>query len=104
MSIWTGYDAWKTAYPPEWDYEDEDVPCELDEVFTFGNLKYVLTGAYEGDTLEDARLFLLTNYGRVEQDWGETDMISETGHMWPITVPSLTDRCYDVAKAAFDRW
>ena len=103
MSNWGIYTR-RTSSHPECDYDDTDIPLELDEVFSFGGLKYVLTGTYEGDTLDDAKLFLLTAFGRVEQDWSETDMISETGYVADGCEDSLSDRCYGVADAALAKW
>ena len=104
------YDFWRTGggYPREWDFEQEESEVmELDEKFSFAGLTYRLVGKFSGDDLGDATLYLLTHWGRVEQDWCTTDETTEAGYnpaVFPPMGASLTDACFAVAEAAWLEW
>jgi hypothetical protein len=89
------------------DEDEAQEAFELFEAFTFGGLRYLLTGTYEGDNLEGGRLFLCTHWGLIEQDWGITDSLTEAGYDFSFAyadADSLTARCYEVADAALKSW
>ena len=99
------YDAWLNADPAYWDDSEEVEAFELHEAFTFGGLRYLLTGDYDGDNLENAALYLVTSFGLIEQSWGETDRLYSDGYQPDrISNDSITDRCYAVADAALKSW
>ena len=88
-------------------YDEDEAPedFELFEAFTFGGLRYLLTGTYEGDNLEGGTLYLVTGFGLIEQDWSETDSLTETGYIFGLRhgeAECITDRCYAVADQALE--